>query len=81
MIDSNMNIHIRKVFNLFDLIGSLGGVLDIFIMMFAFLFSISEQDFILGAISKWYLTRTKDPGLFESSKCKIHLHGKFKLDN
>ena len=64
MIDTNMNMHFRKVFNLFDLVGSLGGVLDIFIYMFGFLFTISKQSYILDAISRWYLTRTKCDSIF-----------------
>jgi len=64
MIDTNMNMHFRRVFNLFDLIGSLGGVLDIIVYMFAILFTVSDQSFILDAISKWYLSRTKCQKLF-----------------
>ena len=78
MLDRDYRIHSRSIFNIFDLIGALGGVLDIFIYMFAVLFTVSEQSFVIKAISKLYLTRTKNSKLFNSASCS---GSKLKVDN
>jgi hypothetical protein len=47
------------VFNIFDVIGAIGGVLDILVYMFIFLVTVSEQSFIIDGASKLYFARTK----------------------
>lgn len=42
LMDSTQIVHTRLVFNIFDVIGAIGGVLDILIYMFIFLVTISE---------------------------------------
>ena len=59
-IDQESNIHTRKSYNLLDLIGDLGGVLEIVITLFGiFLCPVAEHSFILKALQKLYLARTK----------------------
>ena len=41
-MDSSQIVHTRLVFNIFDVIGAIGGVLDILIYMFIFLVTVSE---------------------------------------
>ena len=51
MTDARRAVHIRKVFNLFDLLGAMGGILDIFIMTLGIIFfPMSEQSFIISAL-------------------------------
>ena len=46
---------------MFDLIGDLGGVLEIFVVVFLFIVSpITEYSFKMKAIQKFYLARVKD---------------------
>ena len=51
----------RTIYNLFDLLGDLGGVTEIIMIVFgAFLFPISEHSFTMDAMKKFFLARTKD---------------------
>ena len=43
-------MHVREVFNLFDLVGDLGGVIEVMIIvMGVLLYPISEHSFLLSA--------------------------------
>ena len=54
-----------------DLIGDLGGVLEVIIFIFGiFLFPASEFSFITKALQKLYLARTSQKGLFKNDKMK-----------
>ena len=56
--------HEREVYNVLDLIGELGGVIEIFVVFFGVLiFPISKQSFILEASSQLFKARTKDKNL------------------
>jgi hypothetical protein len=69
VLDSNSLEHERSRYNLLDLIGDLGGVLEVFIIFFGLIaFPISEFSFVMKAISILFLARTKDNGLFEKAK-------------
>ena len=49
--DARRAVHIRRVFNLFDLLGAMGGILEIFIMTFGIIFfPMSKQSFIISAL-------------------------------
>ena len=53
--------HERDVFNVLDLIGEMGGVIEILIIVFGVLiFPISRQSFILNASSQLFKARTED---------------------
>ena len=54
-----------------DLIGDLGGVLEVITFIFGiFLFPVSEFSFIIKALEKLYLARTSQTGLFKNDKMK-----------
>ena len=54
-----------------DLIGDLGGVMEILTVLCGFfIFPISEHSFILKALESLYLGRTKDKRLFKRSNLK-----------
>ena len=72
--------HTREVYNLMDLIGELGGVLEILIVLCSyFVCPISEHTFVLKALESLYLGRTFDKNLFVKSNLKTKKHkNKFK---
>jgi hypothetical protein len=52
------------------LFGDLGGVLEIFIAIFAiFVVPISEHSFILTALSRLFIARTDEQNLFQNNYC------------
>ena len=60
--------HKREIFNAIDLIGELGGVIEIFIITFSvFLGPISYFSFILKATKALFLARTDDQQMFKPS--------------
>jgi hypothetical protein len=53
-----------------DILGDLGGVIEILmIVLGTFLYPISEHSFILKALSKLYMARTRDGQLLHKDKC------------
>ena len=53
--------HKREVYSLLSLIGDLGGVLEIFVLLFIFIINpITDFSFKMKAIQKLYLVKTKD---------------------
>ena len=62
-------IHTRKVYNLINFLGDLGGVIEDFIYVFGCLiFPISRYSFEVKLFEKLYLAKTKNPEIFEKSK-------------
>ena len=58
--------HVRETYRLIDILGDLGGVIEILMLVLGtFLFPISEHSFILKALQKLYLARTRDKQLLE----------------
>lgn len=58
----------RQVYNIFDLLGDLGGVTEVIMIFFGFiLFSISEHSFIVTASQKLFFARTNDNEVFQTS--------------
>lgn len=56
---------VRAIYNLLDLFGDLGGVLEIFIAIFAvFIEPMSEHSFVITAISRLFYARTHVKDLF-----------------
>ena len=61
--------HSREVYNLLDLMGDLGGVLEVFIFACGIiLFPISEHSFVIKALQILFLARTRDKHMFEVNK-------------
>lgn len=56
--------HTRSVFGFLDLLGELGGVMEIIVIVFSYaMSSMSEFSFNIKAIEKLFLVRTKDETL------------------
>lgn len=61
--------HVRQVYNILDLLGDLGGVLECFLILFGILlFPIAEFSFYLKIAKRLYFARTRDDNLFP--KCE-----------
>ena len=57
--------HERQVYDILTLLGDLGGVIEIICLITAFFLGRwNEHSFIIKAIQKLYLARTKDDNLF-----------------
>lgn len=55
----------RSIYNLFDLLGDLGGVTEIVMITFGtFLFPVSEFSFFVEAMKRFFLASTTDDDLF-----------------
>lgn len=55
----------RAIYNLFDLLGDLGGVTEIVMIVFgSFLFPVSEFSFFVEAMKRFFLASTSDDNLF-----------------
>lgn len=49
----------RQIYNIFDLLGDLGGVTEVIMVCFGFfLFSVSEHSFVMTASQKLFYART-----------------------
>ena len=60
-LSSISKMHERKVYSFLELIGDLGGVLEILLLIFGiFINPISEFSFYMKAIKKMFLIRTQD---------------------
>ena len=57
-----------------DLIGDLGGVLEVIMVCFGFIiYPVSEHSYVLTALNKLFLVRTSSPSLFKKTiKGKKH---------
>lgn len=77
-LDGIMVSHERRVYGYFDLLGELGGVMEVLVLFFGFfLFPISEHSFYLNAIKKLFFAKTKDDDIFVT-KSHAYLHSKTK---
>ena len=55
----------RAIYNLFDLLGDLGGLTEIVMLVFgSFLFPISEYSFIVEGMKRFFMASTMDDTLF-----------------
>jgi hypothetical protein len=54
---------------LLDLLGDLGGVTEVIMIVFGLIiFPVSEHSFIIKAVKKLYMAKTKNDKLFKLSK-------------
>jgi len=61
------------VYGLMDLLGDLGGVVEIVTLVFGcFIYNISEHSFYTNSISKLYMANTKEEGMFGKKIKKIN---------
>lgn len=59
----------RKIYNTIDLLGDLGGVIEIIMVAFGFIFyPISQHSFVIEATKRLFLANTSDDSLFELEK-------------
>ena len=62
-------LHRRRVYALFDLLGDLGGVLELIVLFFGVLVApVSYYSFIMKAAEKLFYGRTKDANIFDYRK-------------
>ena len=60
-LKSESIFHVREVFTLFDLVGDLGGVIEVLIITLGILlYPISEHSFLLSASKLLFKARTND---------------------
>lgn len=60
-------IHTREGYDLFGLLGDLGGITQIFYLIFGILlYPVSEHSFVVKALKKLYYARTRDNEIFKS---------------
>lgn len=65
MLEAERIKHVRETYRLLDILGDLGGVTEVIMLLFSFfLLPISEHSFILKALQKMYLARTRNQKLF-----------------
>lgn len=65
-MNPNLNVNVRQVYNLLDLIGDLGGVIEIFMLLMSFIVSpISQFSFNMEALYTLYVAKTSDANLFK----------------
>ena len=61
--------HRRNIYNIFDVLGDVGGVLEVITFVFGIiLLPVSYHSFILKASSKFFLARTRNDNLFRQKK-------------
>ena len=66
-LDASGILETREVFNIFDVLGDLGGVYGIFFqILFIFVAPISKFNFTVTALKKMFLVKTYDLYFFES---------------
>jgi hypothetical protein len=64
-------LHTREAYGFLDLIGDLGGVLEVLVGFLGFfMMPLSEHSFVLKALNKMFLARTYDTNLFKKPKRK-----------
>ena len=61
--------HERKIYTLIDILGDLGGVVQIIVLFFGvFLNPIAEHSFVMKATKRLFTAKTKDDNLFDKRK-------------
>jgi hypothetical protein len=64
-LDPRVMMHTTNVYHLFDLVGDIGGVLEVFmIALWFFLAPISQFSFEMSAMKRLFLAKTLDPTFF-----------------
>jgi hypothetical protein len=80
-IQSEAISHRREVYNSLDLIGDLGGVVEVFLVIFGvFLYPISKMAFILKAAKMLFHARTSDQTMFKKKGPKNFKNKEIKTE-
>ena len=73
-------MHLREVYSFIDILGDLGGVLEvIMVVMGGLLLPIAEHHFTLQAAKRIFMAKSSDPKLFLSKKfgnCDLEMNSK-----
>ena len=68
-INGQATMYSREVYNILDLLGDLGGVLEIMLILFSFAFTpISEYGYYLKLAKHMFFARVKDPLTLKQKK-------------
>lgn len=66
VLEPEQRVHQRGVYGIIDLLGDLGGQIEIYLFVFGWImFALSERSFTLKATKNLFLARTKDRGMFD----------------
>ena len=58
--------HSRQIYDIIDLLGDLGGVMEVLLFVFGFIFfPFSEHNYIIRALQKLYMARTTNDKIFK----------------
>ena len=64
--------HEREIFNLMDLIGEIGGVIEVVVLVFGVLiYPISKQSFVLKATKELFKARTSNDDLLKNKDDEV----------
>jgi hypothetical protein len=65
-LDSTMTTSYRTIYHFLDVLGDMGGVLEILIVVFGIVCcTFSEYSFIIFAVNKFFKARTSDDMIFD----------------
>ena len=65
VLEPEQQVHGRGVYGIIDLLGDLGGQIEIYLFVFGWImFALSERSFTLKATKNLFLARTKDKNMF-----------------
>ena len=68
-LDQQKYVHTRQIYSILDLLGDLGGVLEVLLFVAGlFILPLSEFSFNLKALSLLYMGKTSNPELFRLPK-------------
>lgn len=69
MLDPRVEMHTRQISNVLDLLGELGGVLDVMVLLvFFFVAPVAEHSYFMAVFNKLYLAKTKSSNVFKNKK-------------
>lgn len=65
VLEPEQQVHQRGVYGIIDLLGDLGGQIEIYLFVFGWImFALSERSFTLKATKNLFLAKTKDKNMF-----------------
>ena len=65
VLEPEQRVHGRGVYSIIDLLGDLGGQIEIYLFVFGvIMFPLSEHSFTLKATKNLFMARTKDKNMF-----------------
>lgn len=65
-LDQRVDMHTRIISNIFDLLGELGGVLEVVVCIFLlFLYPFIRYNYFMKVFNSLYLAKTRNPTVFD----------------